>query len=209
VNLWVNWRLPVTPSSDHENAVRTSTDRARWLDEGEFIEDWSPRSSYAAALCAKSRWICDIGCGKQTLRRLLPPGKRYLPADLKKWTADTEECELNEGRLPIKSLRVAETCTLLGVIEYMVNAPWLLSGIASYCDVIICSYNASDVAKQDRAAQGWINHYRLNELSQMVLTSGFTIDYLARIDETQVMLRGRKTPSLARWITRTVRRPTF
>ncbi len=74
---------------------QSDTDRFRWTQSESFDKNWAWRSSFAAAMCADSKVVCDVGCGMQTLRSLLHDGITYLPADLIKRTEDTLVCDLN------------------------------------------------------------------------------------------------------------------
>jgi hypothetical protein len=74
---------------------RQETDILRWSEPASLQTSWDKRTPFAAALCRQSKAICDIGCGNQRLRALLPPAIRYLPADLTRRTPDTALCDLN------------------------------------------------------------------------------------------------------------------
>src|SRR5580658_9205040 len=76
------------------------TDHLRWSQKDTFDAKWASRAAFAAAMCADSKAVCDIGCGMQTLRSFLSDDVTYLPADLTKWTPDTLFCDLNKQHLP-------------------------------------------------------------------------------------------------------------
>lgn len=165
------------------------TDLDRWHEVKNFDEGWSHRSAFAAALCSEASGVCDIGCGRQALRHLLPEGVKYLPEDLRQWSDDTEPCDLNAGVFPTKSLAAADTCTLLGVIEYLFDPEEVIKQIASQVGCIVFSYNAKDLAEQDRAGNGWVNALSTGDLMVLCRRSGLIVNRLERIDGTQVMLR--------------------
>lgn len=165
------------------------TDFDRWQDVENFDQGWSFRSSFVAALCAGAKVVCDIGCGRQTLRHLLPNGTKYLPADLRQWTSDTELCDLNAGVFPTESLAAADTCTLLGVVEYLFDPEEVLKQIAPYVGCVVFSYNARDLVEQDRAGLGWVNALSTGDLMVLCRRSGLVVDRLERIDGGQVVLR--------------------
>ena len=96
------------------------TDKVFWADKRNYRDAWSERARLALSLCVgEDLWLCDLGCGQQQLRPLLPAGYRYLPMDLVAWTADTLVCDINAGFLPTAYLDACDVCLLLGVIEYV------------------------------------------------------------------------------------------
>ena len=164
------------------------TDRLRWTQQYSYQPRWIKRSAFAAALCADSQIVCDIGCGMQELRKLLHPGIVYLPADLKLWTEDTRHCDLNLKNLPDIYLERADTVTMLGVIEYIYDVPWVLEELFKYVDKLIVSYNPSDISQANRANNGWVNSFTLGELVQLVHAAGFIVRDIRLIEEGQVII---------------------
>ena len=108
---------------------------------------------FAAACCAESQAVCDIGCGMQKLRRFLRPGTLYLPVDLKKWIDDTIVCNLNEGQFPADAVAKADTVTMLGVLEYIYDVPAPLKKVGASLPRLIVSYNPSTQSQTEGAAR--------------------------------------------------------
>jgi hypothetical protein len=168
---------------------RQETDIDRWSKSESFDRNWSRRSPFAAALCADSHCVCDIGCGMQSLRPLLPRHIKYLPADLAKRTEDTALCDLNRKKLPLEYLQQADTVTLLGVIEYVFDVPWLFEALRQSIGTLIVSYNPADMGGTGRRENGWVNDFRLDELVQMIHTAGYLVRDVNLVDPAQVMIR--------------------
>jgi hypothetical protein len=168
---------------------RRETDIARWSKSENFCQNWSRRSPFAAALCADSDCVCDIGCGLQSLRPLLPAHIKYLPADIAKRTEDTVVCDLNQKELPLEYLREADTVTLLGVIEYIFDVPWLLQALRQSIKVLIVSYNPADMLATGRRENGWVNDFRLDELVLMINAAGYLVRDVNLVDPGQVIIR--------------------
>lgn len=124
----------------------------------------------------------------QTLRTLLADTTRYLPADLTQWTPDTVICDLNANVFPDKYLRAADTVTLLGVIEYLVDFPRVLEVLVGYDVKLTATYNPSDLADLDRVGHGWVNDYRLCDLVLALKKSGFLLRSLQQFQPGQVIL---------------------
>lgn len=120
---------------------------ARWLEPENYHPSWEERSRIAVSMMdAGTKAVCDIGCGKQLLRSLLPDGVQYYPADIRKWSDDTELCEINRGLLPVRSIAASDTCFALGVIEYICNPTPLFRAISQARKIFICSYNTKENA---------------------------------------------------------------
>ena len=168
---------------------RQETDIDRWSKSESFDQNWSRRSPFAVALCADSHCVCDLGCGMQSLRPLLPHHIKYLPADLAKRTEDTALCDLNRKELPLEYLEQADTVTLLGVIEYVFDVPWLLEALRQFVGTLIISYNPVDMSATGRRESGWVNDFRLDELVQMINVSGYLVRDVNLVDPGQVMIR--------------------
>jgi hypothetical protein len=167
---------------------RQETDILRWSEPASLQTSWDKRTPFAAALCRQSKAICDIGCGNQRLRALLPPAIRYLPADLTRRTPDTALCDLNEKMLPEEYLREADTATLLGVVEYVYDVAWLIDALRPFLGVLIVSYNPADMIDNNRCEKGWVNDYRLDEFADMIVRAGYTLRDVNMVDPGQVVI---------------------
>jgi hypothetical protein len=165
------------------------TDLTRWSKIDSFKQNWDTRAPFAAALCADSKVVCDIGCGRQALRRLLPLHIVYRPADLVQRSDDTAICDFNKKQLPESYLIEADTVTLLGVLEYIYDVPWVLNSVREYIETLIVSYNPSDMIHHDRRERGWVNDYRLDEFVQMLVACGYIVKHVSLVDPAQVIIK--------------------
>jgi hypothetical protein len=172
-----------------ETIRRRETDRFRWLESASFKSNWNKRAPFAAALCADSRCVCDIGCGTQALRSLLPSAVRYLPADITQRTEDTILCDLNQRVLPEKYLLEADTVTMLGVLEYLFDVPWVLRSLRPFINTIVTSYNPSDMIQSGRRERGWVNDFTLDELVRMIHRAGYIVCNISLVDPDQVVVK--------------------
>lgn len=178
-----------------------TTDLTRWMDETQYDAGWQARAGRAVELARDSRWFCDIGCGPEVLRGLLPRGSVYLPADLRRWTPDTAEIEINAGRLPVTYLELSDTCFLLGVLEYLLDVERFVRALPSRVDRVVFSYNPIELVPDDRAAMGWLNAMTSAELKEIFRRAGLQLEHLEPCGTTEILgcARGRRS-ALARAI---------
>jgi hypothetical protein len=163
--------------------------KQRWADEKTYSRSWDLRAKVATGLLGREKWICDLGSGMQALRSLLPKTAIYLPADLKQWTPDTLPCELNQGLYPIRYLRMCDVCFVLGVIEYIWRPDLLFAVLGKHVEVVIFSYNVTDLFPAGRSTLG-VNAFSESDLSSMAAAAGFEItDKVRPEDKTQIIIR--------------------
>lgn len=165
------------------------TDRARWESATSYEVFWAHRAAAAARLFRAGEWICDIGCGEQRLRAMLPAGCVYLPADLRQWDAAVEPCDLNAGILPKRHLARCDVAALLGVIEYIYDLPRLFDSLGRWAETMVISYNCSDLADLDRTGFGWVNTLTEQALLACLKQAGFNPDTVQRFGATEILVR--------------------
>jgi hypothetical protein len=187
--MWFRGKLSLERKRRLNLIKQGETDLTRWSKAESFRENWDTRAPFAAALCADSKVVCDIGCGKQTLRKLLPLHIVYRPADLVQRTDDTAVCDFNKNQLPESYLIEADTVTLLGVLEYVYDVPWVLNSVREYIETLIVSYNPSDMIFHNRRERGWVNDYKLDEFVQMLVACGYIVRHLSLVDSAQVIIK--------------------
>jgi hypothetical protein len=169
------------------------TDRERWENAASYERFWSDRSAAAAKLCRPGQWVCDIGCGMQRLRALLPPSCMYLPADLRPWNNAVEVCDLNAGLLPERHLARCNVVTLLGVIEYIFDPARLLIGLGRRAETVVLSYNCTELADVDRAGFGWVNALTSEAVVDLLRQAGFRPDMVERFGSMEILVRASNT----------------
>lgn len=169
------------------------TDLARWSTPASYESFWNDRARVAAGLVGSARWICDLGCGQQALRRFLPANVRYLPADLVAWSQEVALCELNANKWPSLYLQCCDIVYLLGVLEYIHKPKEVLSHLARACPEIVISYNPSELSDFNREGFGWVNSYTGADFLQLLRDCGFEIVSDNVFERTQVIVKSRST----------------
>jgi len=163
------------------------TDYDRWTDPLQYEGDWSRRSEASLKFLNGPGWYCDIGCGQQKLRKILPEGSIYLPCDIKKWTSDTMLCEINQNKIPKKYLLMSDAAFMLGVIEYIYNPLDFFKKIAFFANKIIFSYSCLGMINLDRESMGWVNHFTLEEILKIINESGFKVEQYEKFETSQFL----------------------
>ena len=75
------------------------------------------------------------------LKRALPAGTRYIPADVKKWDEHTIQCDIANDKWPKPAIRV-DTVAALGVLEYVEDYQGFFHRMRSYSAELMLSYQA-------------------------------------------------------------------
>ncbi len=93
----------------------------------------------------------------------------------------------------------ADIVTVLGVLEYLYDAPGFIRRLAEAGKPIILSYCPTDTtANLDRRGLGWINDYSLSDIRSMVETDRFSIRRHDQIDQIQsIFLLCSPSPALS------------
>lgn len=139
---------------------------------GENILEWPDRLNTAIGIISKyllnngstEVQIADYGCGKQTLRKLMPPNWKYTPYDYCKRSNDTIICDFDSNRLP-ESAYDAIFC--MGVLEYLERPFDLLQHAINKSTYLIISYNGFTNDGR-RIKQGWKNSLTFSELDEFI-----------------------------------------
>jgi hypothetical protein len=179
-------------------ALEKKTDIERWSNQDALEPAWDARAAVAAAFVPTGARVLDLGCGRMALRGLLPQDCIYRPCDLVARDRDTIVCDLNAGGFPAEAAAEADIVTLLGVLEYVVDADALFANLQrSRCDVVL-SYCPTDFsAAVDRPSLGWISHFGLVELAALFDRHGYRVERSERIDDLQLMIRLRPADQVA------------
>lgn len=180
-------------AANRRSVARRETDRARWTDRDSYLPFWDARSAAIGPLLKDRDWVCDIGCGAQALYKQLAPGTRYLPADIRAWTEDTETCELNEGRLPLRSLSRCDVAVMLGVLEYIIDPATLLRNLHGYAEHLLLTYCVPELWTADRAGYGWVNALSEVDLRTLLADAGYTVVATSVFDDRQLILQATNT----------------
>ena len=158
------------------------TDLGRWTDRESYLPFWDARATAVAPLLAGRGWVCDIGCGAQALRSRVAAGVRYLPADLRAWTEDTETCALN-------AVLRCDVAVMLGVLEYIVDPAALLARLSHYAEHLLLTYSAPELWAVDRAGFGWVNALGRQPLITMLAANGYHVTATSVFEDRQLVIQ--------------------
>lgn len=142
------------------------------FNNGHALGQWPDRAQQAAGLVAaiglrRGAAVLDLGCGKQTVRAMLPATLQYVPFDRLPRTPDTTVLDLG-NQVPA---RRGEVALMLGLLEYLPDATPLLRWAAGHCRHLVFSFNdCSQPAR--RQQQHWQNQWSLEDLEHRVLQLG-------------------------------------
>jgi hypothetical protein len=146
--------------------------------------------------------LLDLGCGTAAMRKMLSKASSHLPADVAPRAPLFVVTDIYRGELPPGG--EATHVAALGVLEYVEDLPAFLQALRGYNLPAFVSYYATDDTPDiDRAALGWKNGYRRNDLMRMFIAAGFQpapkwafdgLQSLFRLIPRQNMARKRPRP---------------
>jgi methyltransferase family protein len=175
---------------DRDQVLARKTDKARWSDPAALEPAWDARAELAAHFIPAGAHVLDLGCGNMSLQRFLPHGCSYRGCDLVAREAQTIVCDFNMGGFPTDAAADADIISVLGVLEYIIDAEAFFKHLRSAsCDVVL-SYCAVDLSGSiDRPSLGWLNHFSFLDLSDLLDRHGFRIASTQLVDSLQVLMR--------------------
>jgi hypothetical protein len=166
---------PPRLESERRKAVIAAgeTDRSRWEDPSQLQPSWDQRARLAVAYVPRGARVLDLGCGAMALERVLPDGCRYIPCDLVARDGRTLVCDFNAGEFPGET--PCDVVTVLGVLEYIHDAPGFLRRLSALGRPVVLSYNiAGGRGPADRGSLGWVNDFSQAQLLDLLRDGGFT-----------------------------------
>jgi hypothetical protein len=181
---------PMNVRIDRDLALAKKTDTERWANPDALEPAWDARAQRAATLIPAGSRVLDLGCGRMMLRGFLPAGCSYQGCDIVARDPDTIVCDFNAGQFPHDAAQQADVISMLGVLEYIVDADGFFAQLRQSPCKVVMSYCVTDLtAGIDRASLGWINHYSLAELGQLIARHRFAIEQATQFDHLQVLMR--------------------
>lgn len=165
--------LATIPTEALRYNVKNQNSRA-WVDRAEIATDLV---SAAAALSGyRSFTLADVGCGDGKLGRLLKKTKlhlQYRGYDLVPQSDGFARFDVQNDILPMKF----EIVSLLGVLEYVGDAPSAMSRLASKCEYLVVSHmsHLKDTSAEKRNRLNWRTFMPKDEFSGALRQSGFSI----------------------------------
>jgi hypothetical protein len=170
--------------------MNDGTDFNRWTKSDSLLPQWDGRASYAAQFIPAGSTVLDLGCGAMALERCLPLGCTYIPFDLCTRDHRTLVGNLNQGDFPAEAASNSDVITLLGVIEYIVDAPELLKKLRPSGARIIFTYHPPQPThKLDRASLGWLNSFSLEQIFTYLARAGFRVETVERMSDIQYLIK--------------------
>lgn len=154
-----------------------------WKNIEYFDEQWIDRIKILASyIKSNDIQVCDIGCGKQWLRDLLPVGVRYIPVDYVARSNDTIVCDLEKKELPGHE-NLTDVIFLSGVLEYISDVDWFVQSLAASRKVSIsyCTLEKFPNLKI-RNSYAWKNNLTTHELIKKFMNNGFKLTELDSIN---------------------------
>lgn len=152
---------------------------------GERLLEWPARAQAAAALVSELPWnpgdrLVDLGCGKQTLRALIPAELRYVPVDRVSRSADTIVIDLGVER-PAGDFPLG---VALGLLEYLPDLRGFLAWLCAHVDHAVLSFNdCSDVERATR--QHWKSRASLVEFERLLAELGAEVRATKELSATE------------------------
>jgi glycosyltransferase involved in cell wall biosynthesis/tetratricopeptide (TPR) repeat protein len=139
---------------------------------GEKLLEWPERAMAASRLLKmlplpKRGSVIDLGCGRQTMRSLIPSDYDYVPVDRLARSADTQVLDFN-SEMPAGQYTAA---VMLGLLEYLDRPLDVLRWAASHAQFCVFSYNDSP-DRDRRARQHWRNRLARDEILSCLRSVG-------------------------------------
>lgn len=132
--------------------------------------------------------LLDLGCGTAAMRKMLPKSASHLPADVTRRAPLFSAADIYRSELP--PAPEATHVAALGVLEYADDVPGFLKALRAYnLPAFVSYYAADDTPDADRAAFGWKNAYRRNDLMRMFIAAGFQPQAKWAFDGQQSLFR--------------------
>jgi FkbM family methyltransferase len=160
------------------------SDGSRWSNWQALEPGSIERAEAAAAFVPPGAHLLDLGAGRMELRRRMPLGARYQPADLVAWSADCQTVDLNYGPFPTGHY---EVIAALGLLEYLQDPAALIAAARSGAYRLIVTYPIGDsqLPVLARRGYGWMNDIDLAGFESMLATAGWRIAHRRPLVDSQ------------------------
>lgn len=152
----------------------TSESAGFWGRRESHSYSWEERARRVAGLIAPNSSVLDLGCGRMFLRRFLPAGCRYVPADLPRWSEDVIVVDLDQGQFPGGQY---DMVVILNVLEYLKDPLGTLRGAREHGSHAIVSYAhpIDGRGRDQRRARRWLNDLSVRDLHTIFAASGWSV----------------------------------
>jgi len=154
-------------------------DGSRWSNWEALAPGAVERAEAAAPFIPPGAHLLDLGAGRMELRRRLPLGASYRPADLVAWSGDCELVDLNFGPFPAGHYpdRHYEVIAALGLLEYLHDPAALIATSRASAYRLIVTYPVveSGLPIVARRGHGWMNDFDLAGFEGLLTGAGWRI----------------------------------
>ena len=150
------------------------TSRGKWANETSLSSGWIGRTVLLASFIPDASSVLELGAGRRTLERYLPPACSYVASDLVDRGPGTIVCDLNSR--PLVHFPPSTAVVFGGVLEYLIDPRTVLEHVAASADMVILSYATKDVFTSvvGRRSNGWVNDFSERQLEELFNDLGFT-----------------------------------
>ena len=159
--------------------------------------EWEGRATIAREYLADVSSVVDIGCGKMTLKRLLPYGVRYQGVDIAPRDETTIVLDLNKERLPAMDFDAAN---VLGVMEYIDDPDAFFDQLEQF-ELLVFSYNCKGIKDVltnlgilRSTPKGWRNRLTKAEIIALIERHGFKIFAERKVRTSEYLWAARRDP---------------
>jgi FkbM family methyltransferase len=150
------------------------SDGSRWSCWEALAPGAVERAEAAAPFVPPGARLLDLGAGRMELRRRMPLGSHYRPADLVAWSADCVAVDLNQGPFPAGRY---EVIAALGLLEYLQRPAAVIAAARAAAYRLILTYPPYDRALPIAARRGfgWLNDIHIAGFEAMLVAAGWRI----------------------------------
>ena len=177
-----NFHRIIKTTATLKRKLLRQADPRRWMDATNFSPEWIERSRIIAGLIPKGSRVIEFGAGLSQLPSVLDPSCTYAASDLIGRSNETLILDLEKRPLPSLPDDRFDVAVFAGVLEYLSDAPGVISWISQYVSTCIASYecvpsdghiSARLKRTWNRASLGWVNSYTEEELKAIFARAGF------------------------------------
>jgi len=156
----------------------------RWIDDKAILSSWSERSTLAAPLVNPNLNTLEFGSGINNMKALLKRPTNFFTSDIVCREGTDFVIDLNK---PILIDSKFNSFLALGVLEYIKNLHLVIEKISPQAKEIIftyCYYHGKPIERLRRSWNGWLNHYTIEEITQIFEINGFYLFFSCDIHES-------------------------
>jgi hypothetical protein len=105
-------------------------------------KSWLDRSELASLFIRDGDTVCDLGCGKQGLKKFLPDNTHYIPVDLRPAAPGTILIDLNDDNFELPEAEF-NVITALGLLNWLDDPAKFFDRLVEICPgrLIIFTYD--------------------------------------------------------------------